>query len=82
MQKRRRLKQTVSLTDRLAQFAKAAGEKASGLPPGRARDELLRKVSQAETALRFEVGAAPEKALLAHPADDDRSHQRGTHGST
>jgi hypothetical protein len=60
MQKRRRFKQTASLADRLARFAKEAGEKAASLPPGPARDELLKKVRQAETATRLEGWAAPE----------------------
>jgi len=66
MQKRRRLKQTVSLADRLARFAKEVGEKASSLPPGPARDELLNKVRQAETAIRLEGWTAPEQG----PSDD------------
>jgi hypothetical protein len=50
MLKRRRFKQTQSLKDRLASFARDATKKASELPPGPAHDDLLRKVRQAETA--------------------------------
>ena len=49
MASRRRFKQTRSLKDRLALFAKDAREKASSLPPGAEKDELLRKAGQAET---------------------------------
>jgi hypothetical protein len=38
------------LKDRLASFAKEVREKASRLPHGRERDEMLKKASQAETA--------------------------------
>jgi hypothetical protein len=50
MQKRRRFKQTTSLSDRLASFAKSARERAAQLAPGIDRDELLRKARQADTA--------------------------------
>jgi hypothetical protein len=45
-----RSQQTESLKDRLTSFAKDVREKASLLPPGRERDDLLKKVSQADTA--------------------------------
>jgi hypothetical protein len=47
---RRRFKQSVSLNDRLAAFAKDAREKAERLPSGATRDELLEKARQADTA--------------------------------
>ena len=47
---RRRLKQTVSLKDRLAAFAKEIREKASQLRPGPEQDALLKRARQAETA--------------------------------
>lgn len=50
MQYRRRFKQTEALKDRLASFAKNARERASLLPPGPERDDLLRRASQADTA--------------------------------
>jgi hypothetical protein len=46
---RRRFKQKLSLKDPLAFFAEAAREKASLLPPGTEKDELLRKAEQADT---------------------------------
>ena len=50
MIKRRRFRQTVSLQDRLVAFAKEARERASKLPPGQRRDDLMRKARQADTA--------------------------------
>jgi hypothetical protein len=47
---RRHFTQTESLKDRLASFAKDVRERARFMPPGRERDELLKKASQAETA--------------------------------
>jgi hypothetical protein len=46
---RRRVKQIQSLEDRLAEEAKRLREKAKSLPPGVARETLLRKARQAET---------------------------------
>jgi hypothetical protein len=50
MSRRRRFKQPTSLQDRLIAFAKDAREKAARLPSGVARDDLLKKASQADTA--------------------------------
>jgi hypothetical protein len=50
MQRRRRIKQTISLHDRLAAWAKAARELADALPAGPERDALLRKARRADTA--------------------------------
>jgi hypothetical protein len=47
---RRRFKQTTSLQDRLAAFAQEVRDKASSLPPGNERQELLKKARQADTA--------------------------------
>jgi hypothetical protein len=47
---RRRFKQQLSFRDRLTSFAKAARQKASLLPPGAEKDELLQKAQQADTA--------------------------------
>ena len=55
MASRRRFKQTRSLKDRLAWFAKDAREKASSLPPGAEKDELLRKAGQADTTARAAI---------------------------
>ena len=54
---RRRLKQTVSLKDRLASFAKEVREKASQLRPGPEQDALLKRARQAETAAHIDEWA-------------------------
>lgn len=46
---RRRFKHIVSLEDRLAEEAKRLREEAKSLPPGAAREEMMRKARQAET---------------------------------
>ncbi|MBR0990277.1 hypothetical protein JQ580_06055 [Bradyrhizobium japonicum] len=48
-EKRRRVKQTISLEARLVDEARRLREEAERLPPGHARDETLRKARQAET---------------------------------
>lgn len=51
MKKRRnRLKQSQSLEERLVAHAAHLVEEAKTLPPGTARDALLRRAEQAETA--------------------------------
>ena len=47
---RRHFVQAVSLQDRLAAFAEEAPAKAERLPPGPERDEMLKKIRQAEVA--------------------------------
>jgi hypothetical protein len=54
---RRRFKQTVSLRDRLEMWAKDVREKAATLPAGPERDQLLRKVSQADTVSHLDEWA-------------------------
>jgi hypothetical protein len=54
MPKRRRFKQSQSLKDRLASFAKGVRQKAIELPPGPEKDGLLRKARQADTASHIE----------------------------
>lgn len=49
---RRRTKPAESLDERLAQQARQIKERAKDLPPGKERQEMLRKARQAETALR------------------------------
>ena len=49
MQQRRRFKQSDRLEERLAEEAKRLREEAELLPPGAARDEMIRKARQAET---------------------------------
>ena len=46
---RRRFIQTQSLEERLAEEAKRLREKAKSLPPGAAREALIRRARQAET---------------------------------
>ena len=50
MEQRRRFKQTQSLEERLATEAKRLREEAKALAPGIARESLLRKARQTETA--------------------------------
>jgi hypothetical protein len=57
MKRRPRIKQTASLQDRLAAFAKEARERAAKLTPGIARDDLLRKARQADTASHLDEWA-------------------------
>ncbi|WP_247328292.1 hypothetical protein [Bradyrhizobium sp. 21] len=46
---RRRVRQTQSLEDRLAQQAERLREQAKEVPPGIEREQLLRRARQAET---------------------------------
>lgn len=57
MAERRRFKQVQSLKDRLAAFANGVKEKASRLPPGPEKEELLRKARQADTASHLDEWA-------------------------
>jgi hypothetical protein len=54
---RRRFKNVRTFPDRLSDFVREARERAKTLPPGPERDELLRKVRQADTALHIEEWA-------------------------
>ena len=54
MPKRRRFKQSLTLKERLSSFAKEARDKASQLPPGVEKDDLLRRARQADTASRLD----------------------------
>jgi hypothetical protein len=54
MENRHRFKQTLSLAERLLNEAKRARVLASSLPPGRERDDLLRKARNADVAARIE----------------------------
>ena len=47
---RRRIKQTTSLDERLAEQAKQIREMAASLPHGKERDDMMRRARQAETA--------------------------------
>ena len=50
---RRRFNQTLSLEERLSEEAKRLRKEAKLLPPGAAREELLRKAREAETGSRL-----------------------------
>jgi hypothetical protein len=53
MKHRRRIKQTLTLEDRLAEAAKRLRAEAKLLPPGEAHDDLIRRARHAETAARM-----------------------------
>jgi hypothetical protein len=55
MSHRRLFKQTQSLQDSLAVYAKWAREQASRLRPGAERDSLIKKARQADTAYHLEA---------------------------
>jgi hypothetical protein len=54
MQKRRRFKHQSSLQDRIAEWADALRREAAAMAPGPQRDELLKKLRHAETAMRLD----------------------------
>ena len=51
---KRRIKQRISLKDRLSSFAKEIREKASRLPPGAEREAMLKRASRADTAAHLD----------------------------
>jgi hypothetical protein len=53
MQRRRQVKQD-TLQDRIVAWAKGVRAQAAELPPGPARDKLLKMVQQAERAMHLE----------------------------
>ncbi|AWM08806.1 hypothetical protein [Bradyrhizobium symbiodeficiens] len=55
MMKRRRLKQSMTLNERLAEEATRCREEARALSPGRRREMLLRRARQDETAMQIEA---------------------------
>jgi hypothetical protein len=55
MLKRRRIKQTKPLHERLADEATRLREEARALAPGRRREMLLRRARQDETAMQIDV---------------------------
>jgi hypothetical protein len=70
VKKRRRFKQTTSLAQRLTQQAGHLRERAKTMPPGIEQSELLRRIRQAETALRIDEwlaspGSAPPNNAMA-----------------
>ena len=56
--KRRRLKQTKALKDRLVLFAKDLREQASPVPAGLERDDMLRRARRADTAAHLDDWAS------------------------
>jgi len=52
--RRRRLKQSLTLPDRLSAWAKELREQAAKLPPGTARDVILNKASLANTTAHLD----------------------------
>nr|WP_083219136.1 hypothetical protein [Bradyrhizobium icense] len=54
MQQRRRFQQTTSLAQRLTEEAKRLRKEARGTPPGFAREQLIRRARQAETAVHIQ----------------------------
>jgi hypothetical protein len=61
MSQHRRIKQTISLKERLASFANEVREKALQLRPGPEQDALLKKARQADTAAHLDEWAnSPE----------------------
>jgi len=52
--RRNRVKQTTSLTFRLAQLAEAARSRAAALPAGAERQRLLKKAREADRAIEIE----------------------------
>lgn len=54
MQKRRRFKQTTSIDQRLMEEAERLRKEARGTPPGIARERLIRRARQAETAVNIQ----------------------------
>jgi hypothetical protein len=53
MKRRRRFKQQTSLQDRIAEWATGARDQVNGMSPGPERNELIKKLRQAETAMHF-----------------------------
>ncbi|EAQ33539.1 hypothetical protein NB311A_10006 [Nitrobacter sp. Nb-311A] len=54
MSHRRRFKQSISLKDRLSAFITAMQASADITPPGPERDEMLKKVQAAQTAVEID----------------------------
>jgi hypothetical protein len=78
VKQRRRFKQTTTLAQRLTQEARRLRERARLLPPGAEQIQLLRKVRQAEAALRIDAWLA---SPTNHPPSEvmtltSKSHKR------
>ena len=55
MKSRIRLKQTLSLRDRIELWAGKVRDRAAGLPPGKRKEVLLKKVRTAEAASHLDA---------------------------
>jgi hypothetical protein len=55
IKRRRRVKQTVSLRDRVADYAKSLRDKASSMPPCETREDLLKRAHKADVAVQLEA---------------------------
>ncbi|QPF81730.1 hypothetical protein IC762_18085 [Bradyrhizobium genosp. L] len=53
VQKRRRLKQTQTLEERLKERAKELRDRAKAMPPGAEKEALLKRARQAETGAQM-----------------------------
>jgi hypothetical protein len=61
MKRRRYFNQETTLQDRVVEWAKEVRAQAADLPPGPDRDELLKNVRQAETAMHLaDWASSPE----------------------
>jgi hypothetical protein len=74
MQRRRRIRQTISLRDSLAAFAKIARELADALPPGSERDSLLTRARRANNASNLENWL---NRMRVNPGPGDRPQEKG-----
>ncbi|WP_438278789.1 hypothetical protein [Nitrobacter sp.] len=54
MSRRSRFKQSAPLTERLSAFIQAMRERATLIPPGPERDEMLKKAERAEAAQKID----------------------------
>jgi hypothetical protein len=57
MQRRRRFKQVTTLQDRIVEWAAGVRKQANEMQPGPQRDDLLKKLHQAEAAMHFDEWA-------------------------
>ena len=76
---RKRIKQTVSLKDRLTTFAEDLRKAASDLPPGDNKQDLLKRALKADAALdmdRWAARSAESRRMHKHPADRHSIHDQ------
>ena len=57
MNKRRRVKQTISFKERLAAWAEDVRKQAAQIAPGAERDDMLKRARQADTAAHIDEWA-------------------------